>query len=52
MDKIETESQYDAALKEIGRYFENEPAPGTPEAARFDALAALIEAYEDKHWPI
>ena len=29
---IRTEAEYDAALEEIERYFENEPKPGTPEA--------------------
>jgi len=46
------EADYEAALKEIERYFEREPAPGTPEADRFKALARLIVAYEREHWPI
>lgn len=49
---IRTEADYDAALGEIGRYFEREPKRGTPEADRFDLLAALIDAYEREHWPI
>ena len=49
---IRTEADYDAALKEIEQYFENEPEPGSPEADRFDVLAVLIGAYEDRHWPI
>lgn len=49
---IRTEADYDWALAEIERYFDDEPAPGTPEAARFDVLAALIEGYEARHWPI
>jgi HTH-type transcriptional regulator / antitoxin HigA len=49
---IHTESDYDAALEEIERYFEKEPEPGSPEADRFDVLAALIGAYEEAHWPI
>jgi HTH-type transcriptional regulator/antitoxin HigA len=49
---IRTEADYDAALKEIEHYFENEPEPGTVEADRFDVLAALIGAYEQVHWPI
>lgn len=36
---IRSEADYDAALEEIERYFENEPEPGTPEADRFDLLA-------------
>ena len=49
---LRTEADYDWALAEIARYFQQPPAPDTPEAARFDVLAALIESYEAKHWPI
>jgi antitoxin component HigA of HigAB toxin-antitoxin module len=47
-----SEADYDAALNEIERYFENEPKVGTPEADRFDLLALIIEDYERKRWPI
>ncbi|MCA0033884.1 MULTISPECIES: transcriptional regulator [unclassified Mesorhizobium] len=49
---IRTEADYDWAIAEIGRYFENEPEVGSPDGDRFDALACLIEAYEDKYYPI
>jgi len=49
---IKTEADYDWALAEIARYFEHEPAAGTPDAQRFDVLADLIEAYEARVWPI
>ncbi|MGH6984495.1 MAG: helix-turn-helix domain-containing protein [Stellaceae bacterium] len=49
---IRNEAGYDAALKEIERYFEREPERSTPEADRFDLLALVIEDYEDRHWPI
>jgi HTH-type transcriptional regulator/antitoxin HigA len=49
---IRNEADYDWALAEIESYFKKEPAAGTPDADRFDVLAALIEAYEAKHWPI
>lgn len=49
---IRAEADYNWALAEIAPYFENEPALGTPEADRFDVLAALIAAYEAEHWPI
>src|SRR5215470_6519862 len=49
---IRSEADYDAALSEIERYFEDEPKTGTPEADRFDLLALVIEDYERKHWPI
>ncbi len=49
---IRNEADYEAALVAIEAFFDNQPAPGTPEADEFDVLATLIEAYEDKHWPI
>jgi HTH-type transcriptional regulator/antitoxin HigA len=49
---IKTEADYDWALAEIEQYFDREPAPGTNAAARFDVLAALIEAYEARVWAI
>jgi HTH-type transcriptional regulator/antitoxin HigA len=49
---LRSEADYDAALEEIERYFENEPKPDTTEADRFDLLALIIEDYERKHWPI
>ena len=38
---VHSEADYNAALKEIERYFESEPKPGTPEADRFDLLALI-----------
>ena len=49
---IRTETEYDEALEEIERYFENQPKPGTLEADRFDLLALIVEDYERKSWPI
>ncbi|MBV8779464.1 MAG: XRE family transcriptional regulator [Alphaproteobacteria bacterium] len=49
---IRTEDDYESALNEIEAYFDHEPEPGTLEADRFDILAALIGAYEQRHWPI
>jgi HTH-type transcriptional regulator/antitoxin HigA len=49
---LRSEADYDGALGEIERYFEDEPKPGTPEADRFDLLALIIEDYERKRWPI
>ena len=49
---IRTETEYNEALEEIERYFENEPKPGTEEADRFDLLALIVEDYERKRWPI
>jgi HTH-type transcriptional regulator/antitoxin HigA len=49
---LRSEADYDAALTEIERYFEDEPKLGTAEADRFDLLALIIEDYERKRWPI
>lgn len=49
---IRNERDYNWALEQIGQYFEREPQKGTAAADRFDVLAALIEAYEAKRWPI
>jgi HTH-type transcriptional regulator/antitoxin HigA len=44
---LHTEADYEWALHEVERYFDNPPEPGTDEADRFDVLSALIEKYED-----
>ena len=49
---LRSERDYDAALGEIERFFDQEPRPGTSDADRFDLLALVIEDYERKHWPI
>ena len=49
---IRNEADYEWALAEIERYFDDEPDPGTPGSDRFDVLAALIEAYENRAWPV
>ena len=49
---LKTHEDYEWAIDEVTRYFENEPEPGTAESDRFDVLSTLIEAYEDKHYPI
>ena len=49
---IKTEADYRWALAELERYFANEPEPGTPDGDRFDVLSDLIEAYENRSWPI
>lgn len=47
---IKTEEEYDAALREIQQYFENEPEPGSPAGTRFDELATEIGAYERERY--
>ena len=42
---IKTEQDYEWAIAEISRYFENQPDVGSAEGDRFDVLVTLIEAY-------
>ena len=49
---IHNETDYQAALKAASAYFDNEPAPGTEDADRFEVLLTLIQAYEARHFPI
>ncbi|GAB4524257.1 MAG: type II toxin-antitoxin system HigA family antitoxin [Pleurocapsa sp.] len=47
---IKTESDYQNALQEIERLFDAEP--NSQEYNRLDILTTLVEAYEQKHYPI
>ena len=47
---IRTEADYQAALEEIERLMDAEPE--TPDGDRLDVLATLVEAWEEKHFPI
>jgi HTH-type transcriptional regulator/antitoxin HigA len=47
---IRTEADYEAALDEIERLLDAKP--GTSEADRMEILTTLVEAYEEKHYPI
>ena len=47
---IKTELDYQNALKEIEQLFDVEP--NSAECDRLDVLATLVEAYEQKHYPI
>jgi HTH-type transcriptional regulator / antitoxin HigA len=49
---IRTEADHAAALALVEPYFDAEPSPGSEAAAHFEALVAVIEAYETKHFPI
>ncbi len=49
---LHSEAEYDIALKDIERYFDMEPEPGTAASDRFDLLALVIADYEARHWPI
>jgi len=47
---IKTEADHRAALKTIESLMNAKP--GTPEGAQLDALATLVDAYEEKHYPM
>jgi HTH-type transcriptional regulator/antitoxin HigA len=47
---IRTEADYQAALDKIERLLDAKP--GTSEADRLEILTTLVEAYEEKHYPI
>jgi len=47
---IQTEYDYDAALARIDKLMNAEL--GTPEGEELDILVTLVEAYEEKYYPI
>jgi len=47
---VRTEADYEAALAEIEQLFD--AVPGTPEGDRLEILTTLVEAYEEKHYPL
>lgn len=49
---IHNDTDYEWALQEIGRYFENEPEIGSAAGDRFEVLSELIKSYEDKTFVI
>jgi len=49
---IRDEDDYDWALQEVSRYFDDPPAKRSPEGDRFEVLLALVGVYEDQHYPI
>ncbi|MDQ0513158.1 HTH-type transcriptional regulator/antitoxin HigA [Angulomicrobium amanitiforme] len=49
---IKTDADYEWALAEVTRYFEQQPEPDSIEGDRFDVLSELIAAYEERHFPL
>jgi HTH-type transcriptional regulator / antitoxin HigA len=49
---IHNEADYQAALKAVSPFFENEPALGSADGDYFEVMLALIAAYEAKAFPI
>lgn len=46
---IHTEQDYEWALREVARYFETQPEPGTEDGDRFEVLSTLLKEYEDSN---
>lgn len=44
--------EYERALREMEAYFDCEPAAGSPEALRFDALLRMVEDFEAAHYVV
>ena len=49
---LHTARDYEWALAEIARYFEEQPVPGSADGDRFEVLSVLIKEYEDRHFPV
>lgn len=49
---ITNDADLASAISEVSKYFDHVPAPGTPEAERFDTLSMLIAAYEEANHPV
>jgi HTH-type transcriptional regulator / antitoxin HigA len=49
---IRNQADYEAALALVEPYFDDEPATDSDAGAHFEALVAVIEAYEARHFPI
>ena len=47
---IKTEEQYDIAMERIDELFDSKP--NTKEFDELELLVMLVDAYEDKHYPI
>ena len=47
---IKNNRDYREALREVDRLMD--ARPNTPEGDRLDVLVTLVEAWEEKHWPI
>lgn len=47
---IRTDADYQAALKRVEPCFDTDPEPDSDERAHFEALIALVMAYEAKHF--
>lgn len=49
---IHNDTDYRAALREVSKLVDLDPAIGTPDGDRLDILATLVCAWEAKHYPL
>ena len=49
---IKTQKDYRSALKIVSRLVDLDPAPNTPEGDHLELLGTLVEAWEQRHFPI
>ena len=49
---IETETEYNTALKRIDQLLDINPEPDSPEGQELQLLLILVEKYEDEHYVI
>ena len=49
---VTNDAEHEEAVAEIDRLMARNPAAGTAAADRLGVLATLVEAYEDRRWPI
>ena len=49
---ITSDAEHEEAVAEIDQLVHRIPAAGTVAADRIGIRAMLVEAYEDRHWPI
>lgn len=52
MDAIRTDAEYRTALAAVSALIDLDPPLDSPEGEELEALGALVEAYEAKHYPI
>ncbi|MFO8174076.1 MAG: helix-turn-helix domain-containing protein [Longimicrobiales bacterium] len=49
---LKNDSEYEAAITEIGHLLDEEVAPGSEGYDRLEFLSVLVEHYEEEHYPM
>lgn len=52
LGSISNEAELEMAIARISELMKASPKPGTPEGDELALLAAIVECYEDLHYPI